>query len=482
MSGADRLVYNNLERALSTDMNDSQSIKDRVLLEELRASWALRITSGGFVGLVDSPRNVVLGGLSTIPAGGNDVSVTPGVLLQDSAVLAPVPGPLDSTYRIGTNRAPTTITIPVPGADTSYLIEGQMIEVVAASEIRDIWNPGLGAFVPALVDKRVERRIGFQLLTGVASQAPAPSGGDWVPIAVVRRQPPFGPLVLADIMQVRPTMAERLPNGQVFFTGGGANRPVSRMRTTHEPGGAASNTIELEAQAYPSGGGRAEFRGAGVALDPTAVEVISPGVVLAANTTYYLYLCPWSAQRLLPEIGTISRGILVLSDVAPSPTGRNNSGAIPLPAPWNVAAAGAFTCVMVASLRRNGANTGWQWQIERGFGETLHERILVANLVPPVLANTIALAGFVPDSARTARVEVNWDVSGAAGPAAALASVSPVGAGLASSYDQVDVGLSVSGSHTFDVPMQPSASFDLNFSAVGALGNATVYLIGWSEG
>ena len=117
---------------------------------------------------------------------GNDVSVAAGVLLQDSATLTPVPGSLDSNYRVGINRVATIVAMPAPGGTTFYLIEGQVYELTTTTESRDILDPATGNFVPTNVPKQRERRVQFQVVAGGAD-APAPSGGEWVPIAIVRR-------------------------------------------------------------------------------------------------------------------------------------------------------------------------------------------------------------------------------------------------------------------------------------------------------
>ncbi|NBX24422.1 MAG: hypothetical protein EBR52_10080, partial [Microbacteriaceae bacterium] len=117
MATNDNIVINVRERPLSSDINNAQSLVARTLMNLARGLGASK-----FVGVpgLEIPLNSYPAGLIPSPLGA-DVQIGPGILLQDSATLPPVPTTLDSPFRIGTNLTPTTVTMPSPGVDTFYL-------------------------------------------------------------------------------------------------------------------------------------------------------------------------------------------------------------------------------------------------------------------------------------------------------------------------------------------------------------------------
>jgi hypothetical protein len=82
MSGNDNLLMNNLERALSADINDLQSIQARAMAEMARYGWATKRVADP---LAESPGPFVLGGLLVSPSL-NNVAVSQGVMGQISAI------------------------------------------------------------------------------------------------------------------------------------------------------------------------------------------------------------------------------------------------------------------------------------------------------------------------------------------------------------------------------------------------------------
>lgn len=343
MSGADTEVFNTLERSSTGDLNDLQSIQARFASELMQFSQVVRV--GGFQ--AEATRNVVLGGLTPSPSG-NDVAISPGALAQLSATLSPVPGPLDSDYRLAWLDVPLTVTMPAPGVTTYYLIEAQMVEVVSSTALRDVWTPPNGPFTPVLLTKQTRRTIATQLLTGAAGQAPIPSGGDWVPIAIVRRPPGGGPVVPSDIDDVRPAAewGRRRPATPTVLSGN-----VEALSGT--------SFVRLTAQIDGAGGVRsADY--INTVPDLSAPQILSPTTTLVGSTWFYLYLANW--QTLTPRYAdaAISRqGVLVLSDVPPTATTRLNAFPLDLPAPYGVTQAPTLTAYLVGAFYRNAANTGW---------------------------------------------------------------------------------------------------------------------------
>lgn len=399
MSGADNEVFNTLERAVSGDVNDLQSIAARFLSEMVRYWNATKIVGSQ----TDSPTNVVFGGLEVAPSGA-DVSVSPGALGQLSAVLPPAPGPLDSPFRLAWSDASSTVVMPAPGVETFYLVEGQMTEVVSSTQLRDIWTPPAGPFAPALVTKQTRRTIATQVVAGALGQAPAPSGGDWVPLAIVRRPAGGGPVVATDILDVRP-LAE-----------GGRPRP----RLASEVDGSLSTvdgTSNVVVRYEMDGAGGARAFGGLAPIDPTTATYLSPTTVVAASSWFYLYLAPWSALGLSPRFTdlTVEReGVLVLSSVAPTAT-RRNSAALDLPAPFGVVQAQPLSAYLVGALHRNAGNTGWEptWRVARDeFGAYIAAPTPAVGL-PGAGSFAINFSGLYPTNAKSVEVQLNLEPNSA---------------------------------------------------------------------
>lgn len=418
MSGADNVLFNNLERALSSDLNNLESMKDRVLLEELR--FANEAKQMGSIGYDRAERNVVIGGLVCSP-NGNDIEISPGVLAQYSTTLAPVPGTLDSDYRMGRLSAAEVIAMPVPGVDTWYLIEAQMTEVVALNQVRDIFNPGLGVFVPTAVDKWLVRSIQFQVVPGAAGALPLPTGGDWVAIHAVFRPAGGGAVGYDDIVDMRP-----FPG--LYDTENWDKRTrETTITTAHVQGGAADNDAQVVGGVETSGC-KMEYQGPS-GVDWTDPSLVDPTTVLAADTWYYIYLCYWGSGlgNVTPPLPGIEdtnarkRGIVVLSHVEPVMSGSPlhlNSLDLNLPAPWTAATRVAGEAHCIGALRRNAANTGWSMQRSLGSGWHIIESITLASGAPVIGDNTVTVTGLVPLNAQAWRLRIEYDDAG--GPTGAL--------------------------------------------------------------
>lgn len=196
MSGADNIVINTRERAVSDDINNLQDMQTRTLMEMFRFGLAQNQVGTSVSGT--DVRAVVLGGLTVAPNGG-DVTVQEGILMQDSLTLLPLPGLLDSRYRIGRLGAP--LAAPVPAAEGFYLVEVKMVEVVSLSTTRDIFDPGTETFVPTPVDKQTEQVLEATVTFGSLTNAPSPTGGDLICIAIVHKD---GGGLIDQVIDLRP--------------------------------------------------------------------------------------------------------------------------------------------------------------------------------------------------------------------------------------------------------------------------------------
>lgn len=469
MALADNIVINVRERPLSTDLNNLQSIIDRTLMDLMRYGQSSRLAGVP----LESVRSCVPGGLIASPNGSN-VDVSAGVLLLESATLLPVPGVLDSSYRIGISRVVTTVAMPVPGITTYYLIEASISAVTTVTASRDVLDPGTGNFVPTIVPKQVEYQVVFQLLTGSGGQAPTPTGGDWLPIAIVRRPGGGGAVAASDIIDVRP------------LSDAGRERPIApaRLRDSVVTDVSSAANTAVIASAYDGAGGLRSF-GSSVAVDLSSATYLSPTTVIAASTKYYLYLAPWSAQELNPRFSDLAtivyEGVLVLSDVAPSASTLQNSAPVNLPAPFGISAVATNSAYYIGTVWRNGLNTGWVG-MTRTDGDTLY----VGNtsfggtvFSPPVVGDNACTFSGVPVTAKILHMYMRW-FGGAGATSYLTAAFQPTATVL--SLKSITVDDDRRTDFFVDIVHDGSAALDLNCSlAPNALTSVTVNVVGWKE-
>lgn len=473
MSGADNVDFNTLERALSSDIDLLQSVQARFLADLL----AQTMSTKGLVSGAGSPTNTiadrVLGGLvASVNGLGVDVDVSPGALVQNSASISPVPGAYDSDYRMAISRSVQTLVSPTPGANTFYLLEAQMTDVVVSTQNRDIFNTGTGLFVSTPVPKIYERQIQFQFRAGTATQAPAPQA-NWVPIAIVFRTAGGGALGTADIIDVRPLWNEYLDNA-----GADTTLEAGQLIPQSVPN-ARVNTALFEL-ACRAGGRRLFARTTGSPINlSTETELQESGLVLSNGRLYYLYLAPW--QGLHPknayDLDIEHQGLLILSAVPPDNQGRNSANITP-PSPFavSVIAGGAAFCV--GTLHRSGG--AWTAMTQTRFGETTFPAgfwannpiLLATGATPGSLAvdlDTIGTGGtdIVPQCARYVDLMLNMT-------SATSQTIYVNGNPSADTY--AGVVMENSQDQVVRVPLTTERNFNVVGGAAGVL---SVYLAGW---
>jgi len=362
----DKLIINPRERPYSPDIMDLQAMASRAFADFMRYSHSTAFSAGSAL----SSASACYGLAMTATAGTQTyVTLSPGVLMQLSTTLSPVPGTLDSPYRVGIARSTANITLPTPGSATWYLLEAQMADSSTLTDTRDIMNALTGLFQSTLVTKRSETGVVTQWVAGTASQIPSPSFGNWVTIGAVLVQVGGTVLDSADAVDLRP-----LAKLRTVLTRQGWSRKatVPVLRTDAAPAAAVSRIIRLavdNATTNQDGSGY----GGGIDLsisdanslinpiDPSTASVLDPTTTLAASTWYYLYLCPWydSAPFSSRQGASYARGVLVLSATPPDAEGLFNGASVTLPAPFGNYAVPAFQAPCVGALRSNAANTGW---------------------------------------------------------------------------------------------------------------------------
>jgi hypothetical protein len=194
--GSRDVVINNLERAVSTDINRLQTFKDAALSQ--LANWLFGVQQlntelfPGFItqfppGALDPYQNsVIVNGLMPYPLNGSvDMFVSPGLAFMEDGGYTADQSPFRYVDDPGISAIGTLQLTPAPGATRIDVIECALIENVLEQSNRDIYNPATGLFTPVLVDKVKAGRLQYRIREG------APGGGfpgvvsGWLPLAVV---------------------------------------------------------------------------------------------------------------------------------------------------------------------------------------------------------------------------------------------------------------------------------------------------------
>jgi hypothetical protein len=496
MAGADNIVFNTREKPISQDMNDLQALDARTLASILRFATMSRLSGLGTANDTEVI-NPQCNGLQVIP-NGSDVLIKPGYLLQESATISPVPGALDSPYRIALNHAnmaPTAVA-PSPVADTYYLLEAQVVETTTLTESRSVLNPSTGNFVSTSVAKRKERRLVTAWRTGAANAYPLPTGGDWVVLAGVFRPAGGGAVLQSHIQDMR--LQPDLLIGEAHIDRA-TRAQVSRVSVTSDNDSLVhiSADADVWTGASTNRGLRLHMRnllGVSTGFTPSSAAILSPTTTLASTEWYYLYLAPWAGLAPRTYFATVgaSRGVPVLSHIPPTAFSSGNSAAIDLPAPFGGVQALAGTACCIAILRRNAANNGWR--AVQGAGDSYR----LAGVGPTLMTDTGTFPGVMnvvePElpRARLIRIAIHMAIT-LTGTTSAEAYLKFVTSITGSSDELNAQRIPLPGASTttrwdfeLDVPYS-STGYDFTLTLVAASGTLTAasgvfnaYCAGWT--
>jgi hypothetical protein len=287
---ADRVQINALERALSQDVNDLQSMSARLLNDFLANLGALRaiMNSGGIFDTV--PQSVVMG-LDVRGAGANLV-VGAGILSQFSLTWPAAPGALESSQRLGVLRA--NATVPVPATIGTFMIlEARVVDVITVSTTRDVFDVPTQTFIPTLVTKQVERQIEFQIVQGTTTALPVFTGDPWVPILGFATDGAGLVPSLPGVFQLdlRNNLKDMLGDIQVRSVGD-ADQPETVVESWAIHGDDGGPLVGGNFMAR-LGAGRVWLK-----ADPGLLPADDATVLGTANTAEHLYLCPLIANGI----------------------------------------------------------------------------------------------------------------------------------------------------------------------------------------
>lgn len=442
----DRVKINVRERPYSGDINDAQAMQARMLASFLRNLGAKRQLAGSGE-LVDTlPRHAVVG-LDAVPtAGGASVTVNPGMLAQFSAVWPSAPAALEDTLRLGYLRSAVTVSRPATVL-AFQLLEARVVDVVTQTDSRDILDPASGNFVPATVDKQIERQLEFQVVDGVPSslQIPAFSGAPWVPLYAWMTDAAGLWLGNSMVFDFRVSFQEAIEDHPVY--GDSALTTVEdRCDCSVE-----AHSLSIHSQALPkdftanfqgrAAGRRVWFRAQGGARAPLQTPVVCAGYTATPDTMEHLYLVPAIANgievypvctfpQVVPGTGHCAahhKGILLATGTQPIPGGPSASAALTHLASglWrNFSPVPASRALHVASYYMKTGLVPYYFSQSRGghvqiasnaagLAANLTQRVTwLAGTATPQTAN-FDFNGKIPDNARFALVEIQvWPNGG----------------------------------------------------------------------
>jgi len=465
----DKVKFNNLERAASSDLNDLQDLQDRT-----RADFARYLFSGDHYQVAGDnftvDRGTVLGGLVSTSAG-----VTSSVFIGPGAISAPLTGasgPLESSNGIGFNRTVVEMPAPTPLSNAYYVLEGRVSEVVTVTTSVSIYDVITKVFGPATKDKQTESQIEFRYREGTINGPPSPVSG-WVPIAIVYR-PAIGGPINGAFWDCRSLGRKRNLTKDIVD-------PVvvrrSNITTISKPG-SSSPFARVEVDAIDREGNEL-FAYSGAASDLGTLPKTA-GATAAAQFRY-LYLTAGEGGAY-PVTGVHTdfkhRGVLFLSEQAPN-AGFKNPVALALDA-GPLRAIGADDAVCVGVVRRNSADTGWDFMRDAGtrrfvFATSSGTGVSLFSGTPAA-SQLISVVGNVPSNARTVRLRAQWNTAGAT---VSTVEVRPVGGGPTDFYDRFNIQYDQAGAVEIEVPNEDVSWVSLVGAAIGA-SILSVQLIGWT--
>lgn len=499
----DREVINVRERPLSTDIMDLQSMEQRVQADFMRFLVAKRYEHLGAAVTDDTvPISATLG-LSWRGAA-NLITVQPGMLMQYNTSFPAAPGVLESAMRVGFLRTAQSFAFPAV-ANTFYLMEIRVVDLNTVVGARDQLDAGTGNFVPVAFTKQVETRIEAQFVAGPPGAYPGFSGGSWVPFCIILTDGAgaFFNTIQADLRQdVRDLMGDT-PGQEVYNAQHPAGQLTEQALHTTKPGGAEIVAI---------GGnvvGRIGMNKMQLRMRDQQIVSLDGGAAPVANAMEHFYLAPLmklgieiapvvtDPAGLVQPAGSVVKGILYRSTVAPATTGRSNGAPLIQPAVFaqydNIPAGKALH---IGTARRNAANTGYtkfsqdaQGRFDRPptqLGATINA------LVGAGITQAVDFRVDVPPNARKAKISLIYLCTGAG--ASYLLELQPrLASGVAESIVAVTVGQTTTSNQSFvvlDVPVayegfvtpDEGLRWQLKLTATSGAPTAIVVaqLLGWS--
>ena len=299
MSFETHVLYNTLERALSTDLTRGGRLAGTALLDTL-------IGLSGGVGTT-APPNPTLRGLGLRLGAGLNVILEVGSFLRYDTGSIPTDG---SAYRLGVLRAEATLLMTAdPALPRVARISIAEVSQDTDSTNRDIFDPATQTFVSTPVPKTRRASSAVTITLGTPATNPLPPAT------------PAGQVVLWDVYIAAAAVglnASHLMDARVPFS-----LEAFRARTARE--GLIPYVVNAGGTTLGVRPGQLQGRGVVSSLDVFRTLVVAGsdllmGGALAANTTYYVYAV---ARGNDSPMGTtvVARLAFILSTLVPTADG-----------------------------------------------------------------------------------------------------------------------------------------------------------------
>lgn len=354
-TGQNDVKINPRERALSVDINRLQAMTDAAeMLIQQALEEALIVTDFNGLGAPSAPsgpvtvpnRFTVFTGLMVNPQTASfNLTIDEGMLgvyLPDA-----VPNPDDSPYKYvkdpGIQSLGTLVVAPNGGGGPRIdVVECSVIDYVAETDNRDIFDPTTGLFNPVTVDKVICKRLSYRVRQGVAANGYPGGANGWMPLCII--SVPVGALSLdtCTLWDVRPLAQGRVQGpGKTVTARHNLSRAVTTVDASAGPGAARLIGGVAESDSgmpWKSGG----FLRTGAYYSqlayPTSFDLTDatnwePGFAPVQDQLYYIYVLPnpfglprWAkySSGVTPRYPLDPAGIYVISNKAPS----NYGGAV----------------------------------------------------------------------------------------------------------------------------------------------------------
>lgn len=353
------LVFNNLERAVSNDVNRLQKFKAKDLAEMFRYLFVDGVSQdsqgGSNTGQGDevltqtSPLTaMVINGLLVQPSIGTDTcTVDPGVLWMVDPDATPDSD--DSVYKYisdpGTGAAPLLLVANSSGQVRIDVIECSRISSDVESDNRDIFNTATGMFTATTVVKVRAGKLQYRIRQGTNGAGFPGTAQGWLPLAVAAVSGTASTWNDVTLWDVRPLVGDLETSPTPSF------RDFARLHHVHLECDAATNVAKNYLRGLADGApmGTAYKGGGSIALgndgevnlgiDLWNAANNEPGVVFTNARPWYLWLVqPFGLPRWVRYTPSsfgfryprASRGIPVISTKSPGYFGAPSS-ALTLP-------------------------------------------------------------------------------------------------------------------------------------------------------
>jgi hypothetical protein len=441
--GGEVVVFNTQERALSTDVQRSQSFRVRDMAEVVRnlinvfqglddvdagslyeptTTTTSPLTAEVLSGLLVQPQNATL-----------NLLITAGL----AYVITPQATPDNSIYEFVNDPGVATLGALVMTGNSSGstridVIECQPTDQVLEADSRDIFNPTTGLFTASTVTKATAAQMTYRVRLGIAGSGYPGSASGWLPLAVASVPTATTTNDTITFWDVRPLLSDRRGISNVGLQRPQAEKVIINGLPPTTTGGYVE-ALQSLALGYPARRLGGQLHRGSPGTDATTIDLTSSAnqessFSISNGFPWYLYLLtPQSLPRWARYSDAVAgarqprspRGIPLLSRVAPTLSGAPSS-AITFPAVFGFTsgnnttssgacvAAGTFTSgAVVAPVANAGeqlAVYGTVTGVQSGTSPVISAFTFVANTHYPSNATAI-LVEFTIDITITAAIQ-----------------------------------------------------------------------------